>query len=77
MSTTENKKYDILLWMSRIESNRTEPNRTEPNIESVEPSYGFQKVSRVESSRIWSESNRIRIVIFILFLVSGVHLNIS
>ena len=65
MSTTEKKKYDILLWMSRIESNRisSQSNRVEPN-------YGFQKVSRIESSRIWSQSNRIRIAIFILFSVS-------
>ena len=65
MSTTENKKYDILLWMSWIES----------NIESVESSrtelwISKSKLNRIESNMEWIESNRILIAIFILFSVS-------
>ena len=50
MSTTENKKYDILLWMSRIESNRIES-----NIESVESSRTELWISKSKPNRI--ESN--------------------
>ena len=55
MSTTENKKYDILLWMSRIES----------NIESVESSrtelwISKSKPNRIELNMEWIESNRIQ-----------------